>query len=188
MGPAVDRLSRRVRRLTRLALALQELAVDVSTELSVIRRTLDADASGRLQKVVECALLQAANARRLEVLRAAAAGARSLEFRPERNGGAMVRIDEGKWFHLSRADARLLRVVAAASADERDGFPAWQTYEQVVRQVERKGAAQPTRRSITESVYRIRQALRAADLNPYLVQVDGRSGRLRFLLRRAAIR
>jgi hypothetical protein len=188
MGPAVDRLARRVRRLTRLALALQELAVDVSTELTVIRRTLDADASGRLQKVVECALLQAANTRRLEVLRAAAAGARSLEWRPERSGGAMARIDEGKWFHLSRVDARLLRVLATAPSDQVAGYSGWHTYEQVARQVERKNASPPTRRAITESVYRIRQALRAADLNPYLLQVDPRSGRMRFLLRRTATR
>jgi hypothetical protein len=186
MGPAVARLAHKVRRLTRLALALQELAVDVSEELTVIRRTLNADASGRLQSVVECALLQAANTRRLEVLRAAAAGARTMELRALGNGSAMVRIDEGRWFHLSRADSRLLRVVATAMPDTVDGFPAWQTYEQVTIQVARMGAAPPTRRAITESVYRIRQALKAADLNPHLLKVEGRSGRMRFLLRGVA--
>lgn len=182
MGPAVDRLAHKVRRLTRLALALQELAVDVSEELTVIRRTLDADASGRLESVVESALRQASNARRLEVLRAAAAGARTMDLRAVHNGSAMVRIDDGKWFRLSRADSRLLRVVALATPNSIDGFPAWQTYEQVTIQLARMGAAPPTRRAITESVYRIRQALKAADLNPQLLKVEARSGRMRFLL------
>lgn len=183
MGPAIDRLARRVRRLGRLAGELQELATDLATELAIVRRTLAADASGRLSAAVECGLLRAAHARQQDTLRAAAAGAKTLETRPLRNGAAMVRIDEGAWFKLSRRDAGLLHVLAHAGTPDADGFPAWQTYDQVGEELGRKAGVRLTHRALVESVYRVRRALKSADLNPYLLQVDRTLGRLRFLLR-----
>lgn len=183
MAAAVDRLTRRVRRLERLAVELQELATDVADELAIVRRTLRADASGRLEAAVECGLLRAKDARQRETLRAAAAGARTLETRPLRNGASMVRIDEGKWFRLSRGDARLLRVLTHGSPVDPDGFPSWQTYEQLADELGRKAGVRPTRRALVESVYRIRRELKAVDLNQYLLKVDRKAGRLRFLLR-----
>lgn len=185
MGPAIDRLARRLRRLVRLSVALQELAVDVSMELAIIRRTLAADASGRLEAVVECALLRAAHARRQGEIRAAVAGAGKLELRWQRTGAALVRIDEGQWFRLARGDARLLSVLTGG-AEEPDGFPAWQSYKQLAEHLRRQNGVSPTRGAIKESVHRIRRALKAADLNPFLLQVDRRQGGLRFLLRAAS--
>jgi hypothetical protein len=161
--------------------ALQELAVDLATELATVRRTLAGNAGGRLEAAVERALLLAARARRREELRAAAVGARRIEWRALRTGSAHVRIDEGAWFTLCRVDARLLRVLATTPPDG-DGFPKWQTYETVAQQAAGKAGPPPTRRAIIESVYRIRQAFRAADLNPFLIEVDRRAGRLRLRL------
>ena len=183
MALAIDRLTRRVKRLHRLAAELQDLAVDVATELEIVRRTLAADASRRIETAVECGLLRSAQARQRDTLRAAATGARTLEMRAVRGGAAMVRIDEGKWFRLTRADARLLRVLTQSGTAGADGFPAWQGYEQVTEQIGLKSGTPPTRHALTESVYRIRRALKAADLNQYLLQVDRQLGRLRFLLR-----
>lgn len=183
MATAVDRLAQRVKRLTRLAVELQELAVDVATDLAILRRTIADDASGRLDAAVEVALLRAARVQHQAALRAASVGASTMEMRLHRNGAAMVRIDEGKWFRLSKGDARLLRVLTHGSALAPDGFPNWQTYGQLADELARKAGVRPTHRALVESVYRVRRALKAADLNPYLLAVDRKAGRLRFLLR-----
>ena len=174
-----------MRRLARMAAELQALAVDLATELAIVRRVLAADASGRLNAAVECALLRAAEARRRAARRAAAAGASKIEMRAARGGAALVRIDEGEWFRLARGDARLLRLLARTSEKDADGFPAWLTYDQVKDAIAEKTGARPTRRAIVESVYRIRKALKSVDLNEHLLQVDRDRGRLRFLLRPA---
>ena len=93
-----------------------------------------------------------------------------------------MRIDGGKWFRLARGDARLLRVLCLAGHGS-DGFLEWQTYQQAPEQIERKTGVRPTRRALVESVYRIRRALRLAELNEFLLNGDWRGGRLRFLLR-----
>jgi hypothetical protein len=183
MRRAVDRLVGRVKRLGRLAGELQELAVDLETELAIVRRTLAADGSGRFSAAVECGLLRAAQLRQQDALRAAATGARTIETRPLSNGAALVRIDESEWFKLSRADARLLHVLTHVGGWEADGFPSWLTYEQVGEELGRKAGVRPTHRALVESVYRVRRALKAVDLNPYLLSVDRGAGRLRFLLR-----
>jgi hypothetical protein len=181
MAAAVDRLSHRVRRLERLAVELQGLATDLAEDLAIIRRVLRADASGRLEAAVEVGILRAREVRRRAALRAAATGARTLETRPLGNGSSMVRIDGGEWFRLSKGDARLLHLLAHSPLDE-DGFPAWQTYEQLAEELGRKAGTRPTHRALVESVYRIRRALKSVDLNEYLLMVDRRAGRLRFLL------
>ncbi len=182
MKQAVDRLAQRVKRLGRLAVEMQELAVDLGDELAIIRRTLAADASGRLSAAVECGLLRAEQARNVEVMRSAAVGARTFELKPLRRGAAMVRIDEGVWFKLGCRDTGLL-LVLTRTAPEPDGLPGWRTYEELADELGRKSGVPPTRRAVTESVYRIRRALKAADLNPYLLFPDPTTGRVRFLLR-----
>jgi hypothetical protein len=179
---AVDRLARRIRRLERLAVELQELATDLTEELAIVLRTLRADASGRLDAAIEVGILRKAQARRRAELRSADAGAAKMEMRLNRAGAALVRIDEGQWFRLSRADARLLHVLARAAAAE-DAFPAWLTYDELAEKLGRKTGVAPTRRAVVESVYRLRRALESADLNPYLLKVDRKAGRLRFLLK-----
>ena len=186
MGVAVDRLERRIRRLGRLAGALQELAIDLAAELAIVRRTMAADASGRLETVVEYATLRATHARQRESLQNAAVGAWKMEMRMNKSGAAMVRIDEGKWFRLSRADARLLCILTSAAPVQAGGFPAWLTYEQIAERVEHKTGEEPTRKALIESVYRIRRALKSVDLNEFLLRVGRKPGRLQFLLRSAA--
>jgi hypothetical protein len=178
----IDRLYRRIRRLRRLAAELQTLAVDVTHELSVFRRVLADDASGRLNVALEYALLRAAEADRREARRMAASGAWKIETKTQRNGAVLVRIDEGEWFRLSRGDARLLGILRNALAAE-DGFPGWLTYDEVGEKIFQKVGTRPTRRALIESVYRIRKALKGADLNEYLLQVDRKGGRVRFLFR-----
>jgi hypothetical protein len=182
MALAVVRLSQRVRRLMRLANELQDLAVDVATELAIVSRTLADDESGRLEMAVELALERARKARRSAALRAAGAGAWKVEWRHHPSGGALVRIDEGNWFRLARADARLLKVLAESAVGE-DGLPAALSYDELAIIIARKTGMPQTRHALVESVYRIRRAFERADLNQHLLQSDRQSGRVRFMLR-----
>ena len=185
MAMAIDRLGRRVARLARMAAELQSLAAEITTELGLLRRVLADHANGRLDVAAELALRRAADARRRAERRAAATGASRLEIRASRSGRAAVRIDGSDWIRVTRGDARLLHVLAKAPADP-DGFPRGQTYDEVRDAIAEKTGARPTRHALTESVYRIRRALRAADVNEFLLQVDRRSGRMRFLRRSRA--
>jgi hypothetical protein len=105
-----------------MAVELQSLAVDLSTELTIMRRVLEDHASGRVDVVAELALRRAADARRRADKRAAATGASKLEMRSSRAGRALVRIDGSEWIHLTRGDGRLLHILAKVPADI-DGFP-----------------------------------------------------------------
>jgi hypothetical protein len=182
MATAIDRLGRRVGRLARMAVDLQSLAVDLSTELAVMRRVLEDHASGRVDVVAELALRRAADARRRADKRAAATGASKLEMRLSRAGRAMVRIDGSEWIRLTRGDGRLLHILAETPAGA-DGFPHWRTYDEIQSTIARKTGSRPTRRAVIESVYRVRRAMKGSDVNEYLLQVDRGSGRLRVLVR-----
>jgi hypothetical protein len=177
-----DRLERGIRRLGRHAAGLQQSAIDIAGELAAVRRVLHADATGRLELALQYALLRESRARRRASSETSATGAWKLETRPQSRGAMAVRIDEGKWFRLSRSDGRLFRLLASASRD-RDGFPAWQTYEQIADRIMEKTGVRPTRHALVQAVHRIRKALRQADLNEFLLRVDRKRGRLRFLLR-----
>lgn len=183
MAGAVDRLTRTVKRLARLAAEQQALSVDLLGELVIIRKTIAADVTGRLEAAVEVSLLRAADARRRAELRAAGVGAWRMEMRFNRRGAALVRIDEGEPFQVSRCDAKVLRALTPQSLVDADGFPPWVTYEQLAEELGRKTGIVPTRHALIESVYRIRRALKRVHHNPYLLKVDRKSGRLRFLLR-----
>lgn len=182
MGTALKQLTLRVRRLTERAAALLNDLTDVNEELREVCRAIEQDVTGKFDALVELALARAANAKRRSTLRAATTGAQTLEMRPAPKGAAVVRIDGGESFRLSRGDARLLKMLAQAPV-ERDGFPGWLSYEDIMDRVLQKTGTSPTRRAIVEAVYRVRKALKAADTNEFLVQVDRRRGRLRFLLR-----
>jgi hypothetical protein len=183
MATAIDRLTVRVRRLARLGAEVQDLAVDLATELTIVRKSIADDSTGRLDATIELALLRAADARRKATLRAASTGAWKMEMRFNGSGAALVRVDEGKWFRLARGDARLLSVLTRSNPVDADGFPSWQTYAQLAEELGRKAGVLPTRRALVESVFRIRRALKGVDLNPYLLRVDRKLGRLKFLLR-----
>ena len=182
MAMAIDRLGRRVARLARMAAELQSLADEITTELGLLRRVLADDANGHLDVAAELALRRAADARRRAERRAAASGASRLEIRVSRSGRAVVRIDGSEWIRMTRGDARLLHMLAKAPGNHADGFPRWQTYDEVRDAIAAKAGSRPTRHALTESVYRIRRALRAADVNEFLLQVDRRCG-LRVLVR-----
>ncbi len=185
MGDALNRLVKRVRRVSRMTADLLDAITDMEEELREVCRVASEDASGRLDAAVECGLLRVARNKRQAALRTAMVGASTLEMRAAAKGGAMVRIDEGRAFRLSRADARLLRALTNGGPPEKDGFPAWRTYDQLSEELKRTSGARPTRRAVVESVYRVRRALEASDFNPYLLKVDRKTGRLRFLLRPA---
>lgn len=183
MGPVIDRLARDIRRFRRRVSELQDVAVDIESELAVFRRVLMDDASGRLEAAMNHAAARNREARLKEQLRMAAVGASKVETRPLRaNDAVMVRVDEGRWFRLSRGDARVfLLLVHALPAD--DGFPGWKTYDEIRDYIEQKTGSRPTKRAIVQTVFRIRKALKETDLNQYLLRVEARPGRLRFLLR-----
>jgi hypothetical protein len=181
MSDALTDLIKRVRRVSRTTAALLNSITDMEEELREVCRAVAEESTGRLAAGIECGLLRVARHRREATLRAAATGARTLDMRPAPRGGAFVRIDAGQPFRLSRGDTELLRVLSHSGADA-DGFPGWRTYEQLGEALRRTTGARPTQRALVESVYRVRRALAAADLNPHLLSVDRKSGRLRFLL------
>jgi hypothetical protein len=178
----IARLTRRIRRLARLAEDVQNLAVDLESELAVLQRVLRADATGRLDAAIEYAAARGREAQLREQLRTSAVGASKLETRAGTNGAVMVRIDDGQWFRLSRADARILALLIRQPLAA-DGFPGWMSYDELGEQIAQKTGSLPTRRAVIESVYRVRKALKEVDLNQYLLRVDPKPGRLRFLLR-----
>ncbi len=160
--------------------------------LASIERALAADATGRLAAVASDALRLAARTQRERArdasLRAIAeGGVRRLDIRPRTTGGANVRADDSKWFELPGVLANLLLVLISVVGSGADGFPVWQTVEKVIDQIERKIGKKPSRRSVTQAVYRLRAVLTANGLSPYLLQVDRRRG-LRFLVRRESER
>src|SRR5262245_28555878 len=124
MATAIDRLGRRVGRLARMAVDLQSLAVDLSTELAIIRRVLAEDASGRLDVAAELAVRRAADTRQRTEKQAAATGASRLEMKASRGGPALVRFDGSEWIRLTRGDGRLLRLLGEAPPDA-NGSPQW---------------------------------------------------------------
>ena len=182
MGQVVQRLLSRIRRLKRLAAELQDLAVDLSEELAIVRHVLSEDAAGRLEAAIECAVLRAAEKKRNELLRAAGAGIQKIDVRPGKRGGTLVRIDEGSWFPLTKVDGRLLGILMRATRGV-DGFPGWLTYDEIGALVAQKAGAAPTHRAIVEAVYRIRRAFKSVDVNKYAISVDQKGGRVRLLMR-----
>jgi hypothetical protein len=185
MSDALNLLIKRVRRVSRTTTALLNAITDMEEELREVCRAVADESTGRLDAAIQCGVLRIARNRREAALRAATTGARTLEMRPAPRDGAFVRIDEGRPFRLSRGDARLLRVLTHGAAPTYDGLPPWRTYDQLGDALKRPTGERPTQRALVESVYRVRRALVAADLNPYLLKVDRRAGRLRFLLRSA---
>jgi hypothetical protein len=141
-----------------------------------------ADHSGRLEAAINYAAARGREARLKEQLRTAAVGASKVETRPRANGALLVRIDEGQWFRLARRDAAVFMWLAQAPAAS-DGFPGWKSYEDISDYIAQKTGSRPTRRALIESVFRIRKTLKEADLNQFLLRVEAKPGRLRFLLR-----
>jgi hypothetical protein len=180
----IARLTRRIRRLARLATEVQNLAVDLESELAIVQNVLKADADGRLDAAIEYAAARGRETRLREQLRTSAVGASTLEARPGKKGSVTVRIDAGEWFRLSRGDARILALLTRVPLAS-DGFPGWISYDELGEQIAQKTGSPPTRRAVIQAVHRIRKALKDADLNHYLVRVDAKAGRLRFLLRPA---
>lgn len=165
-----------------------ERAYKLRLALAEIDRAIGADAAGRLTPVVKDALRRAASGQRERAHAAslrvqAEGGMRRLDVRVRATGDASVRADDGKWFDLPRVLANLLLVLASAVGTGTDGFPMWLPMEKVVEQIGRKAGTKPSRRSLTQAIYRLRGVLSANGLNPYLIQVDRKRG-LRLLVRR----
>ena len=183
-GDPIERLARLLKRLCRHLSQAEELADAMAFELQAVKRALEADASGRLSAVADEAVRHARPTkvhRHAASLRVAAEDGARLDFRTRARGDAMVRVDDGKWFELPPTLARLLWVLAYGAAAGTDGFPAWQTFETVADQLARKAGRKPTRRAITQAVYRLRGVMAESAVNPFLLQVDRQRG-LRFLL------
>jgi hypothetical protein len=175
-------LLRRINRLGRLGADVQNLSIDLKSELAVVQHVLRADETGRLNAAIEYAALRARESQLKEQLKTSAVGASTLDARPASNGAVMFRIDEGQWFRLSRGDARILALLVRKPLSP-DGFPGWMSYDELRDQIAAKKGTRPTKRAVIESVFRIRKALKDADHNQYLLRVDAKGGRLRFLLR-----
>jgi hypothetical protein len=182
VSPVIARLLRRINRLGQLGEDVQNLTVDLKSELAVVQRVLRADATGSLAAAIEIAAAHARETQLKEQLRTSVVGASSLDSRPSSKGAVMVRIDEGQWFRLARGDARILALLVRQPVAE-DGFPGWMSYDELRDQIAQIKGSRPTKRAVIESVFRIRRALKDADLNQYILRVDAKGGRLRFLLR-----
>jgi DNA-binding winged helix-turn-helix (wHTH) protein len=116
-------------------------------------------------------------------LRQTAPGAFSVELHSRADGSVVVCIDDGKEFTLPATLADLLAILCEDSARSPDEFIGWKSIDDVVNLLKEKTGRRPTKRAVTQSVYRLRQELLKVGVNPYLVQTNRRSG-LRFALRR----
>ncbi len=186
---AIDRLVRQFRRLMEHLCHAEELAEAIAFEIAALKRAVAADASGRLAATAREALAQASTMRRRQrgddALRLAAAeGIRTLDLRMRAGGGAVVRVGDGKWFTLTPVLATILWALAYGAPPGADGFPSWQKVDHVIGQIGKKQTRPPSRRAITQAVFRLRRVMAVNGANPYLVQVDRQHG-LRFLLKNA---
>ena len=184
---AIDRLVRRFRRLMEHLCHAEELAESIAFDIVALRRAIAAEASGRLAATAREALGQASTMRRRQrgddALRLAAAeGIRTLDLRTRAGGGAVVRVGDGKWFALTPVLTGMLWALTYGAPPGADGFPSWQKVDQVIGQIAKKQARAPSRRAITQAVFRLRRVMASNGANPYLVQVDRQHG-LRFLLK-----
>jgi hypothetical protein len=175
----VLRLARHMRGLRVRLSRMEEDAARVASALAAIARAMAGDASGRLASIVEatCRDAREAQRKRRKAQRAAARdGVSTMEVQPRARGAALVRIGDGQWMKLAPLLATLLAVLASGARPADSGFPAWQAKDAVLDQLARKRGRRPTRRALTEAVYRLRRLMDASGVNPFLLQVDARRG------------
>ncbi|HWW86591.1 MAG TPA: hypothetical protein VNZ26_23515 [Vicinamibacterales bacterium] len=190
---AVDRLRAESRRLVRrrsraVDTAGRELAHAETLDFIVaeLQRALASDLSGHIGAIANDAIRRARAVHRRSKSYAGrvgtAAGVDAVDIRPRPGGGALVRVADSKCIELAPALARLLWVLVRATAAT-DGFCDWQSFETVAAAIAQKGGPKPTRRAITQLVFRLRNLLEHGHADRWLVQVDQRLG-LRFLVRK----
>jgi hypothetical protein len=172
-GPSLDRLVRDVRRLSADLTRSQDRCEAVLEELLAVRRVIVINENGASVRVTEDALRRARALRRQQSRAAAIVTAQgdgaSVELRLRPEGGAHVRIADGRWFKVPALLAHLLSALTSAPAC-RDGFPTWQSIDEVSRRIGQKAGRAPTHHAIRQGVFRLRNLMREAGANPHLVQ------------------
>jgi hypothetical protein len=179
---AFRKLQREVEVLRRMLERAEERAYSVAQYLAVLEKA-----------VAQCGLHPPAavqpSARRplaestvlLKV--AAQSGVKSLEILGQETGEALVCIDGGKTFLLSRTLASLLSVLAQDTAKPDGELVGWKSLAEVAGNLQKQLGRAFTPHTVRQLVSRLRKALAiGGGLNPYLVQSSPRG--LRFALRR----
>jgi hypothetical protein len=115
---------------------------------------------------------------------AAQSGVKSLELERQETGEALVRIDSGKSFLLSRTLASLLTVLAQDNAKSDGELVGWKSLAEVAGYLQKHMGRTFTPHAVRQLVSRLRSAIAiSGGLNPFLVQSNPRLG-LRFALQR----
>jgi len=103
------------------------------------------------------------------------------------DGSADIRIEGGESMNLKPSLAELLEVISAADPSthkKEDGLVGWKSYDDVASCLSRKkGASCVGRRALTQRIWKLREALSEAGINPFFVMTS-RSKGVRFALRR----
>jgi hypothetical protein len=160
-----------VERVDRIAKDLEDL---VATWLS----TADVDAVPALPRPApaEAHVLQ----------EEARAGASALDIRWNDDGSAEVRVNGGRAFRLQHRPALLLSIVAAPGGHGGGvGQVGWRSYEEVAHGIAKADGRPVKRDDVTQTLFKLRRAFRAAEQNWFLIQSD-RRGQVRFALRAGA--
>jgi len=95
---------------------------------------------------------------------------------------ADVCVGGGCWFVLPPRLADLLEILCARSPELSAGVVAWKPYALVIEALSLRSGKELTKHALTQLVLRLRQQLRQAGANPFLVQVNAHKG-LRFAVR-----
>jgi hypothetical protein len=169
--PWLARVRRLKRRAEQIAYDLEQLEDDMAKGTEIDPREFD----GIGVPVREKNLL----------IRMAVQGASSLEIRRQPDESADVRIDGRKGFRVTPAVADLLEILSATCATQEagDALVGWKSYDTVLQLLAKKSGKRKSTHAIAQLVFRLKQHLRRADENPFLVQVNRRRKAMRFAVR-----
>jgi hypothetical protein len=104
--------------------------------------------------------------------REAEAGVSSIEIRPRADGRTDVRIDQDKELTLSPLLGDLLFVLGIDGGRSDDPLVAWKTLDEIAILLKKKAARRFSRHSVTQNLFRLRQAFGQAGVNPFLIQTN----------------
>jgi len=107
-----------------------------------------------------------------------------LEFEWLADGAALVRVEGGKTFPLPPTVAAFLETLARDKPSDDGRLIGWKSRKEVIAGLQKRMGRKISRHAMDELLRRLRAALVAGGLNPFLVQTHRQFG-LRFALRRA---
>lgn len=185
LAAALRRL-RRVAELLRRALARGEEHADILEQdlIALAESILSGGGAPKPASATLPAPLPAPTKSTFLLQLAAKSGVEKLEIERLSDGAAWVRIDGGKALRLPPTLVGLLETLAFDPVHDVEQLVGWKSREEVRAGLQKRIGRKFSRHAIDELLRRLRAALAAGGVNPFLVQTHRQFG-LRFALRRA---